>query len=70
MIGAKELIKTMNFNGSKTILISGGFTFLTDHLKNILGFSHSHANSLEIIQAKGKFLNFLEKLKALSRKRF
>ena len=53
-VGAKELIKTMNCYGSKTILISGGFTFLTDHLKNILGFSHSHSNSLEIIQAKGK----------------
>ena len=53
-LGAKELIKTMNFYGSKTILVSGGFTFLTDHLKNILGFSHSHSNSLEIIQEKGK----------------
>ena len=53
-LGAKELIRTMNFNGSKTILVSGGFTFLTDHLKNILGFSHAHANSLEIKQKKGE----------------
>ena len=53
-VGAKELIKTMNFNGSKTILVSGGFTFLTEHLKSILGFTYAHANSLEIIQQKGK----------------
>ena len=52
-LGAKELIKTMNFYGSKTILVSGGFTFLTDHLRKILGFNHAHANSLEMIQAKG-----------------
>ena len=53
-VGAKELIKTMNFNGSKTILVSGGFTFLTEHLKSILGFTYAHANSLEIRQQKGK----------------
>ena len=53
-IGAKELVKTMNLNGSKTILVSGGFTFLTDHLKNILGFSHAHANSLEIKHKTGE----------------
>jgi phosphoserine phosphatase len=51
--GAKELIKTMNVNGSKTILVSGGFSFLTEHLKNILGFNHAHANSLGIEQKKG-----------------
>ena len=51
-VGAKELIKTMNFNGSKTILVSGGFTFLTEHLKSILGFTYAHANSLEIIKQK------------------
>ncbi len=47
-IGAKELIKTMGFYGSKTVLVSGGFTFLTEYLKNLLGFNHAHANSLEI----------------------
>ena len=62
-VGAKELIKTMNFYGSKTILISGGFTFLTNHLKNILGFSHAHSNSLEIIQTKGKVSKLSGKVK-------
>ena len=47
-IGAKELIKTMNSNGAQTVLVSGGFTFLTEYLKIILGFSFTHANTLQI----------------------
>ena len=46
--GAIELIKTMKYNNSITVLVSGGFTFLTDYLKKSLGFDHAHANSLEI----------------------
>ncbi len=46
--GAIELIKTMKHNNSITVLVSGGFTFLTDYLKKSLGFEHTHANSLEI----------------------
>ncbi|MDC0093483.1 phosphoserine phosphatase SerB [Alphaproteobacteria bacterium] len=52
--GAKELVKTMTANGSKTVLVSGGFTFLTDHLQNILGFSHAHGNSLEVKHKEGE----------------
>ena len=48
--GAKELVKTMNMNGAITILVSGGFTFLTEYLKKLLGFKHTHANTLQIIQ--------------------
>ena len=48
--GAKELIKTMKHNNSVTVLVSGGFTFLTEYLKKILGFDYTHANSLEISQ--------------------
>ncbi len=48
--GAKELVKTMNMNGSITILVSGGFTFLTEYLQELLNFKHTHANSLQIIQ--------------------
>ena len=50
--GAKELVKTMNLNGSITVLVSGGFTFLTEHLKKLLDFKYTHANSLQIIQNK------------------
>ena len=48
--GAKELVKTMNMNGSITVLVSGGFTFLTEYLKELLNFKHTHANTLQIIQ--------------------
>ena len=48
--GARELVKTMNMNGSITVLVSGGFTFLTEYLKKLLGFKHTHANTLQIIQ--------------------
>ena len=48
--GARELVQTMNMNGSITVLVSGGFTFLTEYLKKLLGFKHTHANKLQIIQ--------------------
>jgi len=48
--GAKELVKTMNMNGSITVLVSGGFTFLTEYLQELLSFKYTHANSLQIIQ--------------------
>ena len=51
-IGAKELIKTMNSNGAQTVLVSGGFTFLTEYLKTILDFSFTHANTLQISKSK------------------
>ena len=54
--GAKELVKTMNMNGSITVLVSGGFTFLTEYIKELLDFKYTHANSLEIIQ--NEFLKY------------
>ena len=37
-------------NGSITVLVSGGFTFLTEYLKELLEFKYTHANRLQIIQ--------------------
>ena len=37
----EELKKSINFN-------DGGFTFLTEYIKALLGFDYTHANSLEI----------------------
>ncbi len=48
--GAQELVKTMNMNGSITVLVSGGFTFLTEYLQELLSFKYTHANSLQIIK--------------------
>ena len=50
--GAMELVKTMKHNNSITVLVSGGFTFLTEYLKELLGFNYSHANSLEVSHNK------------------
>ncbi len=52
--GARELVKTMNVNGSITVLVSGGFTFLTEYLKDILNFTYTHANTLQIVERETK----------------
>src|SRR6056300_1049881 len=53
--GASELVKTMKYNKATTVLVSGGFTFLTNYLKNKLGFDFVHANSLQhSIDTSGK----------------
>ena len=61
--GAKELVKTMNMNGSITVLVSGGFTFLTEYLKELLNFKHTHANTLQIIQKELKKFELTGKVK-------
>ena len=60
--GAKELVKTMNVNGSITVLGSGGFTFLTEYLKDVLEFTHTHANRLQIIERETKKFEFTGKV--------
>ena len=60
--GAKELVKTMNVNGSITVLVSGGFTFLTEYLKDVLEFTHTHANRLQIIEREAKKFEFTGKV--------
>jgi len=46
--GAEELISTLRFMGYKIAVISGGFSFFTDHLKNFLNLDYVFANELEI----------------------
>lgn len=56
--GAKKLVKILKKLGYKTAVISGGFTFFTDRLKNELGLDYAFANELEIKEGKltGKVL--------------
>ena len=56
--GAKKLVKILKKLGYKTAVISGGFTFFTDRLKNELGLDYAFANELEIKDGKltGKVL--------------
>ncbi|NYT59810.1 phosphoserine phosphatase SerB [Alcaligenaceae bacterium] len=46
--GAENLIATAKRNGLKTLLVSGGFTFFTERLKDRLGLDACHANVLEV----------------------
>jgi len=56
--GAVELLAGANQRGLYTLLVSGGFTFFTDKLRQDLGFRQAQANTLEIIDGKltGKVL--------------
>ena len=44
--GAVALVKTMNANGAKTVLVSGGFTYFTGRVSEITGFQLNRANIL------------------------
>lgn len=46
--GSEELIHHLKLLGYKIALISGGFTYFTDVLKERLGFDYTFANKLEI----------------------
>lgn len=50
--GAKTLITTMNRLGSKTALVSGGFTWFAEKVALAVGFSEYHANQLEFSNHK------------------
>ena len=46
--GAEILLRRVQALGLKTLLVSGGFTYVTDRLKTRLGLDHCHSNVLEI----------------------
>lgn len=46
--GAKRLISKLQSLGYKTAIISGGFSFFTEHIKNSLSIDYAFANVLEI----------------------
>jgi phosphoserine phosphatase len=56
--GAAELLAGAHEHGLYTLLVSGGFTFFTEKLRQELGFKQTQANTLEIIDGKltGKVL--------------
>jgi phosphoserine phosphatase len=75
--GSEELIHHLKQMGYKIALISGGFTYFTDVLKERLDFDYAFANQLEIkdgvltgeiqgeiidAKAKGRIVNYLAKL--------
>lgn len=57
-LGAEAMLAAIKQAGMKTLLVSGGFTFFTDHMKARLGLNYAHSNVLEIENGKltGKVL--------------
>lgn len=79
--GSEELIHHLKEVGYKIALISGGFTYFTDVLKERLGFDYTFANDLEIrdgvitgeikgdiidAEAKGRIIYYLAELERIS----
>jgi phosphoserine phosphatase len=50
--GGEAMLAAVKAAGLKTLLVSGGFTFFTDRLKERLGLDYTHANVLEIVNGK------------------
>jgi phosphoserine phosphatase len=46
--GVEELVRTLKWLGYKTGVVTGGFDFFSDHMKEKLGFDYAYSNRLEI----------------------
>ncbi|MGI4849831.1 MAG: phosphoserine phosphatase SerB [Janthinobacterium lividum] len=50
--GAENMLGAVHAAGIKTLLVSGGFTFFTERVKQRLGLDYAHSNELEILDGK------------------
>jgi phosphoserine phosphatase len=50
--GAERLLAGIRQAGLKTLLVSGGFTHITERLKSRLGLDYTHSNTLEIANGR------------------
>ncbi|MDB5078718.1 MAG: phosphoserine phosphatase [Chloroflexi bacterium] len=50
--GAETLLGVLKKLGYKTAIVSGGFTFFTDRLKERLNLDYAYANTLEIVDGR------------------
>jgi phosphoserine phosphatase len=48
--GAETLVRACQAAGLKTLLVSGGFTFFTDRIRDRLGLDFARSNVLEVIE--------------------
>ncbi len=46
--GAAELVQACKAAGMKVLLVSGGFTFFTDRIRDLLGIDYTRSNVLEV----------------------
>ena len=71
--GAERMLEKVRAAGIKTMLVSGGFTYMTDRLKTRVHLDYTHSNVLKIIDGKltgevvGEIVNADAKLAALRR---
>ncbi len=50
--GAEALVAACKDAGMKLLLVSGGFTFFTDRIRDRLGFDYTRSNVLEVVNGK------------------
>ena len=50
--GAEMLLASAKRNGVKTLLVSGGFTYFTDRVREKLGFDYAYSNQLDVQGSK------------------
>lgn len=50
--GAERMLETVRRAGIRTLLVSGGFTYMTDRLKDRVKLDYTHSNVLEISGGK------------------
>lgn len=50
--GAQDWINTCKQHGIKTMVVSGGFTFFANYVKDTLGLDYAVSNTLEIVDGK------------------
>ena len=50
--GANKLLARVRSCGLKTLLVSGGFTYVTDRLQQRLGLDYTRSNCLEIVDGR------------------
>ncbi|ABI58869.1 MULTISPECIES: phosphoserine phosphatase SerB [Nitrosomonas] len=51
-LGAEKMLQRMQSAGIKTMVISGGYTFFTDRVKDRLGLDYAFANTFEVQDGK------------------
>ncbi len=59
--GAEAMLASLKKHGIRTLLVSGGFVFFTERLKQRLGLDFTRANTLEVVNGKltGKVLGHI-----------
>lgn len=72
-MGGEAMLAGVRAAGLKTLLVSGGFTYFTDRLRERLRLDYSHANLLEVVngrltgQVTGTIVNAEEKQATVER---